>query len=204
MKKKYTFIHPTKSGGTSLGKYFKKNYSIYIQPSHAHKEVCTNKNKPIIVIRDVKTRFFSMYKYWKNGSEKRIRTEYLQDRNKNKTIFDFIDFIKTKNRTELYLANLWDVHFKPTTFWINNTDYKNIIIIRYQNNLDTKVQKLIDLLGIPNKNIPVPMTNVSYNKNCEYDLNDIVVNKFIDEYFRDDIELINKINSHPELFKLVI
>lgn len=53
MNHKYTFIHPTKSGGTTLQKYFEMYYKNYIT-GIGHENKCTNNNNPIIVVRDVK------------------------------------------------------------------------------------------------------------------------------------------------------
>ena len=205
MGKKYTFIHPTKSGGTALERYFEKHYSDYIV-GRWHNNICTDHNNPIIVVRDVKSRFHSMFKYWKNGA---TQGEYQRDigwltKYKKITIYDFIEMIKN-NKQELYTIFTKPVHFANTTHWIDpNMSYKNIIIIKYEEDLNMKIQKLINTLGIENKNIPVPKINVSKNNDTEYDDDDKVINDFINQYFKSDIELINKINNNPELFKLVI
>lgn len=49
----YRFIHPTKSGGTAVEKYFKKYYSNNIC-GEGHDNTCKNNNNPIIIVRDVK------------------------------------------------------------------------------------------------------------------------------------------------------
>ena len=205
MVKNYTLIHPTKSGGTAISEYLLKHYTEYFNCNDiSHYDKCANENNPIICIRDVKSRFYSMYKYWKNGSEMWERNPEDKDKNKVKSIYDFIEFINTENKKELYLEYLWDVHYFPTSYWIGDADYKNIIIIKYEKNLNNKIQKLINALGIENKQLSLPFINVSDNENCFCDLEDKVVNDFINEYFRSDIELIQKINSNPELFKMVI
>ncbi len=202
---KYRFIHPTKSGGTAVERYFKQYYSNNIC-GQGHGDTCKNNNNPIIIVRDVKTRFYSMYKYWKNGA---IDTNYKRNeawiyKYNDTTVFDFIRMLKSKDR-QLYQGFTWKQHFDTTVKWIHpSCKYKNIIIIRYEENLNVKIQKLINKLGIKNKNIPVPVVNVSKNTNCEYDIENKIVNEFIHEYFKDDIELIHKINTQPELFKFVI
>ncbi len=201
----YTFIHPTKSGGTAVERYFKQHYSSTICGS-GHGNICKNNNNPIIIIRDVKTRFYSMYKYWKNGA---VDTKYKRNKEwgckyTDTTVLDFINMLK-KNDRQLYNGFTWKQHFEPTVKWIHpSCKYKNIIIIRYEENLNGKIQKLINRLGIPNKNIPVPIVNVSKSTNCEYNGNDDIINNFISDYFKSDIEFIHKINTQPELFKLVI
>ena len=206
---KFTFIHVTKSGGTALETYFFEHYNAYIT-GRGHNEICTNSNNPIIVIRDAKDRFFSMYKYWKNGSEKAEfqRTEQWISQHKNVSIMDFIHMLKNKNEI-LYHNFTWDQHFCPTTTWISpDMDYKNLIVIKYDKNLNDKAQKLIDFLCIPKHEnwVPVPFTNVSKTVNCDHNLNecDECVDAFINEYFKCDIELMEKITKHPELFKAVI
>jgi hypothetical protein len=204
MSKKYTFIHPTKTGGTALEQYFKKNYNTYIK-GIGHGTICTNTNNPIIVVRDVKSRFYSMYTYWKNGatSGKFRRNKMWIEKNKSITIIDFINILKT-NKKKLYSGFTWRDHFESITKWIGDTDYKNIIIIKYEENLNDKIMKLIDNLGIDNKKIEVPIKNKSNKNHCKYELDNEYVVNFINEYFSSDIELINKIDNNPELFKMVI
>lgn len=203
----FSFIHATKSGGTSLEKYFSEHYSAYIT-GRGHEAICTNSNNPIIVVRDVKDRFFSMYKYWKNGSEKAEfqRTGQWIEQHKNVSVIDFINLLKTKNES-LCADFTWDQHFHPTTMWISpDMDYKNLIVIKYDQNLNDKAQKLIDLLCIPKPAnwVTVPFENVSKTDNCDYTCMNECVDAFINEYFKCDIELMEKIEKRPEIFKLVI
>lgn len=199
---KYTFVHPTKSGGTSVDNYFADHYKDYIN-NVGHGGSCKNDNNSIIIVRDVNSRFLSMYKYWRNGSEKWKLPEQLKNKRKDVSMLDFINLIKKNNTKELYHSAIWKQHFDNTTTWID-TDYKNIIIIRYEENLNDKVQTLIHKLGIPNKNIPLPKKNISLHVDNEEELNSKEVQEFLSEYFKDDIDFIHKIETNPELFKLVI
>jgi len=203
---KYTFIHPTKSGGTAIENYFEKHYSDYIS-GIGHENICSNNNSPIIVVRDVKSRFFSMFKFWKNGA---IDTSFKRnDEFKKKyeyfTIFDFIYLVENRE-PDLYHEFTWASHFDTTTKWLGETDYENIIVIQYDNDLNSKIQSLIDYLGIPNKNIPLLKQNVSVDISDENILllDDPALNKFIEKYFKNDIELLNTIKTNPEKFKIVI
>lgn len=198
---KYTFIHPTKSGGTAVERYFENYYSDFIIGKY-HNEICTNTNNPIIIVRDVKDRFFSMFKYWKNGSSLYKRDKSFKDKHKNTSIFDFIELLKKKEK-ELYHDFTWEQHFNNTSDWIGNTDYKNIIIIKYEDDLNEKINTLIDYLCIPNKHILLYKINISFNEDKEI-LNNNYVNEFIKDYFKEDIKLLNIININPELFKCVI
>lgn len=201
--KKYTFIHPTKTGGTSCERFFKKYYPTYIQ-GEGHNTKCTNNNKPIIIVRDIYDRFLSMYYYWKNGA---IDTRFKRDKDfinkyNNITIKQFIELIKNKKHAILFKKFTWDRHFWPITNWINNTKYENIIIIKYEKNLNEKIQTLLNTLKIPNKNILLPKVNISNRDNKEeLDEED---KEFVKTYFKTDFELIETIETSPHLFKLVI
>lgn len=201
---KYTFVHPTKSGGTSVDNYFAQHYKDYIT-NMGHEGSCKNDNNSIIIVRDVNSRFLSMYKYWKNGSERYRLNQNLKNKRKDVSILDFIHLIKN-NKTQLYSVFTWNQHFDNTTTWIDkDTDYKNIIIVRYEKNLNNKIQTLINKLGIPNKNIILPCKNVSIPVSNEHELiQNKEVQTFITDYFKDDIEFIHKIETTPEIFKLVI
>lgn len=215
MTTQYTFIHPTKSGGTALEHYFHQHYSSHFVGhivngriiGKGHSNVCKNDNNPIIVVRDVKSRFHSMYKYWKNGDVDggRRRNQAWLDKYKDVSIFHFIDMLKT-NKKVLNSGFTWSQHFANTTSWIApDTEYRNIIVVKYEADLNCKIQALLDALGIQNKHIPVPTVNVSDATHCcEEDLNDERVDAFIRDYFSSDIELIDKIEHHPEMFKMVL
>ena len=201
---KYTFIHPTKNGGTACEIYFDKHYAQYIT-GMGHTNLCGNSNNPIIIIRNIEDRFISMYKYWKYGAIDThfTRTKDFIEKYNNYTIKDFIQLIKDKNTKDLHTIFTWSQHFDYQTKWINNTDYKNIIIIKYEKDLHEKIDKLISFLNIPNKNIPLQKINISndYNEIIVLDNEDRL---FIEEYFKEDYELLNNINNNPLLFKIVI
>ena len=74
----YTFIHPTKSGGTACENFFYEYYREYIV-GLGHDYNCNNNNNPIIIVRDIKSRFFSMFTYWKCGA---LDTKYKRNINK--------------------------------------------------------------------------------------------------------------------------
>jgi len=69
--------------------------------------------------------------------------------------------------------------------------------------LNNKIQKLLDILKIPNKNIVLNKINIT-KKIDEKIILDEDDKNFIEKYFEKDFELINNIKNHPELFRLVI
>lgn len=204
---KYTFIHPTKTGGSACEQFFLNHYSNRIV-GQGHVNLCTETNNSIIIVRDVKSRFFSMFKYWKYGAIDSVftRDQKFCEQNESKTILDFIELLKS-NKEYLYVGFTWDDHFKNISHWINNVSYKNIIVIKYESNLNEKVKKLLKTLNIPDKNIELPIFNVSkvHSDDIEcYKNNEEQINDFILKYFAEDIKLLDKIDNEPELFKFVI
>ena len=79
---KFTFVHPTKCGGTSVENFLNKYYSKYFY-TNVHFNKCENNNNSILIVRDPVDRFKSMYKYWKSGSEIFIHKNKHIDRFKN-------------------------------------------------------------------------------------------------------------------------
>jgi len=200
----YTFIHPTKTGGTACETFFNDHYSEFIKGT-GHDNKCMNNNNPIVIIRDPIDRFISMYKYWKYGSldiDKYKRNDVFLKNYNDYTIKDFIQLIKNKQHGDLYQNFTWGQHFQPVVKWINKTNYKNIIVIIYERDLNEKINKLFDVLKIKNNGTKLPIVNISNNKeNIQLDDNDIL---FIKSYFADDFNLYDDVNNRPELFKHVI
>ena len=148
-----------------------------------------------------------MYKYWKNGAMDGVhgkRDEEWIVKYKNTTIKEFADMLKNKQKVLCHTFTHSE-HYYNTCKWINNTNYKNIIIIKYSKNLNQKIQKLLNILKIPNKHKLLPIVNRSITVEDEnIDLDDAYIAQFIKEYFKYDILLLNAIETKPELFKLVI
>jgi hypothetical protein len=201
-KPTYNFIHPTKTGGSACCRFFKNNYNEYIK-AHDHGMKCKNDNNPIIIIRDIYDRFISMYKYWKNGSEHFKRDNTFLDTYKNYTIKDFIELVKFKKNDVLNLNFTDSIHFQPINNWINKTNYKNIIVIKYEKNMNNKIQRLIKALHIPNKG--VALSNINVSTTCgEVVVLDEEDKEFIKAHLIEDYNLMETINKSPHLFKMVI
>ena len=200
-KNKFTFVHPTKCGGTSIAEILRNNYSKFFTVVYEHKTLCYDRNNPIILVRDPVDRFKSMYKYWKYGSEKYGNNLKIKNYNKNNiTIKDYINLIKIKSPI-LNSSYTWDKHYSPITDWIKVSNYKYLIIIKYCKDLNVPFQKMINTLNIPNLNIKIPHINISKTRE------DIILDEedlqFIKEHFKKDYELIDLINTNPTLFRSV-
>jgi len=202
----YTFIHPTKTGGSACDKYFMTYYSKYFNGSCFHKIKCSDDNNPVIIIRDPIDRFISMYKYWKYGPIDRAfkRGAAFIEKYNNYSIKDFINLLKTNSTKDLYQKFTWDAHFKPQNDWIDNTQYNNIIIIKYDANLNDNVQKLIKFLKLEaDTDTITELSFYNISKNIEQIILDDTDIEFIKQRYNDDYILIDKINNNPELFKFI-
>jgi hypothetical protein len=145
-----------------------------------------------------------MYNYWKNGSISGnfIRGEQFIEKYSNYTIKDFIKLIKTNSDKDLYCGFTWDAHFKPQTFWIKQNVYKKTIIIEYTSNLNDTVHALLNYLDIPDKNIVVPIVNITKkDSTAKLDEDDIA---WLQKRYASDYKLWNDIHFNKHLFKHVI
>ena len=198
----YTFIHPTKSGGTALEEHFSQHYDNYIEGRN-HYNKCTPQNNPIIVLREPVDRFISMYKYWKYGSNVFLRSKEFMDKYSSYTIKDYIDLIKINDLEELIIDFTYNEHILPTSYWLNGTPLDKIIIIIYVKNLDEKMTNILKTLGIPDKKIPIPIVNITKNSEEKVTLDDDDLH-FIRTQYKEDFDLYEKAQNQPYLFRKVL
>ncbi len=205
MDSKYIFIHPTKCGGTAVANYFRDHYSEHIKGGHEHATKCQKKNS-IIIVREPYDRFISMYNYWKNGSTKGPfqRSDKFIEQFKDVSIKDFINILKDPELSQknLFQGFTWKQHFQPTAEWFGNINKKDIIVIKYNKDLNSSINKLINNLNIPNKNIKVPFENVS--KKTDKIVLDESDKLEVKDIFKKDFILWEEINNKPEIFRLVL
>ena len=200
--KKYTFIHPTKTGGTALECYFSKNYSNHIS-GLGHLNTCNSCDNPIIIIRDPIERIISMYNYWKNGA---ISGQYQRNKAWIQRVkdIDFEKFINLIDRNDplLFQTFTWDQHFASYSEWMTQKDWKKTIIILYDSNLNNRLNNLFKYLKISNKNIKLDNVNVS-KKTDDIILTETIKNK-IKKIYEYDFYLWENILNNEELFLKII
>ena len=217
MSKAYDFIHITKSGGSCF--YFNtikaSNYRDFFEfdhdrnPMNPHGTVCSDVKNPIVIIRDVESRFYSMYKYWKNGSSLWGRSEEQIERVRDYSIIDFINLIKKRDLKKLIQLSdqktIWLNHFLPSSHWIKENDYTKTIIIKYNNNLNNQFQKFFKYLGVDiGTTYPVLNKSLLIDEKEDWEKHRFEIDEFIFEYFKDDVRLIDTIMTEPSRFRLVI
>ena len=67
--------------------------------------------------------------------------------------------MKNNDIKKLHYTFTWDQHFFPQVKWINDVDLKNLIIIKYQKDLNQSIQSLLKYLEIDNKELILSKIN---------------------------------------------
>jgi len=181
-----TFIHVPKTAGSSVVEFL-KNYDFKIL-GHEH---YLKHDIAVLVIREPIDRFQSSYNYWKHYC--------IQDNKcgESITVSHFIENIKTNNSI-LNTTHTWDVHYLPQSRYIDKQHYKNAIVIRYdKDKMESKLNSLVEYLNIENKNIKLNYNNKSTNYTINIQKDDLL---WLADYYKDDFELWNTLNTYPDLF----
>jgi len=211
--KRYIFIHPTKCGGTAIINFFMKVYPYHTIDNigFRHEKQCKDYDNPVIIIREPIDRFISMFKYWKSGSlpfkswtdvnEFRERNSNFNMKYKSYTIKDFIKLLKRKD-TCLYTKFTYPVHYESIIYWIKPEDYSKTIVIKYCEDLNSKLPEILEALEVQSVNKEMEKINISKNsEKIKLDEEDI---NYIKSVYNYDFELWDNINNNPALFKRVV
>lgn len=203
----HTFVHVTKTSGTTFEQYFKKYHPKHIS-GVGHTHTCSNSKNPIIIIRDPVDRFVSMFKYWRNGAESGKYTRDERWNPKCESINDFIGLLERNDqgfkKKFLHRDFTTHLHFAEQTNWLKPSDYKKAIVITYDKHaMDEKMKSLLNYLNIEAKGLPLPKTNVTKH----VDSIDTVIDEqhmaSLKRMFAADYRLWHMVTCHPSRFKKV-
>lgn len=197
------FIHITKTGGACVKKNILKNYKDdFLLDGFKEKFHDLDSSffeKPFVIVRDPVDRFFSLYSYWRYGSE--VFKENIPDY----TISDFIYFLDN-NDCALNTSITWIDFFRPQSSWIKREDYKKTVVIVYKKDLSESFDKLLNYFDIPVRHSSLCKFNVTEHKANQIGFYYFAKNlrKFVESKYHSDFELYNDILNNPSLFKQVI
>nr|WRJ69911.1 putative sulfotransferase [Oceanusvirus sp.] len=203
----YTFVHPTKTGGTAVEEYFKKYHAKHIR-GVGHMHTCTNSPKPLIVIRDPMERFVSMFNYWRNGA---VSGKYVRKKDwlpPCDTISEFVKRLQENDpkfvRKHLHKDFTTHLHFSEQSHWIKPGDYaKTVVVVYDRQRMDEKIRDLLRYLHLPEKGLPLPRVNVTKTSPLEASEIGPKEEEWIRRRFKKDFELWHMVNKHQSRFKKV-
>lgn len=192
----YQFIHPTKNGGTALDLLLLEHLSDTISPAMGHALRCEDVDHPITVIRHPVPRFISMYRYWKNGSERYIVDE--ESELKDITIKEFCKLIDN-NSSKLFTRFTWEQHYLPQTWWLSPQCYKKTLVLVNEGSLHGCVNQLLLWLTIPPLQKPLANINISRSDDMEVVLDEEDI-QWLHKKYETDFLLWEKLHQSPDDF----
>lgn len=166
----YHFVHPTKTGGTTVEQFLSTCDSGVVHSGRGHDIRCEDVDKSIVLIRDPYIRAESVFRYWKFGSR-----EFCQDRLHQRSHIDSAtafwkiieshcvdgpsSLVTTRNKsphnTSVFCGiecpwYMWEAHFLPMTWWIGNGSRKDTrILVNNETHLKEHTFHLLDSIGCP-------------------------------------------------------
>jgi hypothetical protein len=199
----HTFIHPTKTGGVTLGTYLATYHKSHVSKTLDHATTCTRTNNPIIVVREPRDRFGSMYNFWKYGSDFELCQK---DTPESESLAEFIEYVKCQD-PKLTTKYTGPLHFAPQSHWIPRDTWSSAIVIKYVPDLSTILDPLLQYLGAKPVRAGYPWPHCERKNTTRVkepvDLSGPDLEWFLD-YFKEDLELWDAVNTEPHLFKHVI
>ncbi|AUF82643.1 putative sulfotransferase [Tetraselmis virus 1] len=205
---KYTFVHPTKTGGTTVEQYFKQFHHKTIG-GMGHVHTCSSSKNPIVIVRNPMERFYSIYNYWRNGA---VNGKFMRKDTWNppcNSINEFVFLLKQNDqhfvKKFLHKDFTTRLHFVPQSHWLKSGDYSKTIVLLYDRaGLDLKIQHLLKYLNIPVLGLPLPKVNVTKTSDSVSLLLGEEEEKWVKKYYKADFDLWHLVNNHPSRFKKVL
>lgn len=199
----HTFIHPTKCGGTALEQFFARVCPERIR-GDGHQNLCSEKNNPIIVLREPVDRFSSIFHYWKSGAEAGPyqRAPELRAKYADVTPKQFIRMIAEDRRDDLYADPRWTKeHFLPQAHWLPAEAMSHAIVLPYVPDLAPVVRGLFKYLRV---DVPVDLPKVNVTRrDAAMDLDD-EDQRWVRKAFSADFDLWARLRHRPHSFRRVI
>jgi len=195
----HQLIHVPKTGGTSLYVFLVQMYPEHFQefmyagqPPHELKAKFVP--KPVVIVREPVDRLFSMFRYWRSGSEMFSGEKRLD--------MSFSSFLDEVNVFNIWKAYIGPEHLLPQTYWISPDSYKKTILIRYREDLDGPMRELVRHVGLPEPEEPLPRLNVTLDREPP-EVSDADMEKVFQRY-KTDFILWEMANKRQDLFEKVI
>ena len=204
---RYTFVHPTKTGGTAVEQYFKEHHFGAVR-GEGHLHTCANSANPIVTLRHPLDRFVSIFQYWRNGAADGKYRRDVEDWVPVNTISEFIGKMRERDgsfvRNFLHRDFTTHLHFVEQRHWLKPADHGKTIVILYdKDGMDAKIRELLKHLSLPCVGLPIPRVNVTRSSEgvvCELTADD---REWIERHYKADFDLWHLATKHPHRFKKV-
>ena len=200
----HTFIHPTKTGGTTIETFLRDACDKNVVTGQGHDARCTHVDNPIVVVRDPYARARSIYKFWKLGSPENPRTgcppemgfaQFWQ------TLYDAgiceyeCDHVHPPGAPTRFCgielpAYMWHAHLLPQSWWF--PDGLEKVIVNDEVHLRDNTFRVLDQIGSSYDPSLWKSVNVSNNAHAEMDASTQAI---IDEIYAADLNMWNEVSS---------
>lgn len=179
----YNFVHIPKTGGISAvrwihGHPFINSNAVY--SSVHHRMVCHPGINCFTIVREPISRIISGYRFWKYGSTQHAAKG-------SGTLRDFVES--------------GDVHARTQIHWIPRHLWHDVIVVKYQKDLEEPLKRLFEYLKLEAPKKPFQTANVSNGDPVTLDSDDL---EWLRDHYREDFELWDAVNAQPELFLKVL
>ena len=163
----FVHLHIPKTGGISIESFLLQHFPNKFIFTFTHNYTIEDfpENICLVVVRDPRDRFISVYKYWRYGSNLYFRgnssdlsltlniTGYEEWKSPITSIFDFMNaagnishpfhsyVLHRLNASQegrgMDDAQTWGVHFQPQSNWLKGANRRNVVLLRYSTSSDT-------------------------------------------------------------------